>query len=283
MNASAQLPTRVPAPRRSLGAVAGRFLLHCVFLLIAVGCFAAYQHLKVEGRSTAALASLAAAAVFGFAPLRDLLRIGFRLEGKALHLAHALGSLALIALPLSGHVSGAPVLTRTALAPFAVMGAAQAMMRADHPRSARQAAAMRRFVAGLPEVSRIAAAGNLTSPENAGRAIAALSDMVSRAQALGETELESDPGFQSALSRVSTRFGANLGLDAVDLALDRLAQNPLTAGAVPGLRARLAAARATVAGTGSPAAGARAVSRINRGSPGGNDQQVVAGPAHGDP
>jgi hypothetical protein len=258
MNASARLAARTPQPRRSVGAVAGRFLLHCVLLLVAIACFAAYQHLKVEGRSTAALASLAAAAVFGFAPLRDLLRIVFRLEGKALHLAHALGSLALIAVPLSGRVSSAPVLTRTALAPFAVMGAAQAMMHADHPRSARQAAAMKRFVAGLPEVSRIAAAGNLTSPENAGRAVAALSDMVSRAQALGETELESDPGFQSALSRASTRFGASLGLDAVDLALDRLAQDPRAARAVPGLRARVAAARATVAGTASPTASAAA-------------------------
>lgn len=246
-------PTRL-APRRSLGSVAGRFLLHCMFLLIAVGCFAAYQHLKVEGRSTAALASLAAAAVFGFAPIRDLLRIVFRIEGRALHLAHALGSLALVALPLSGRVSGAPVLTHTALAPFAVMGAAQALMHQRHPRNAKQAAAMERFVAGLPEVSRIAAAGKLTSPEKAGRAVAALSDMLSRAQALGETELEADPGFQSALARASTRFGANLGLDAVDLALDRLAANPLTAGAVPGLRARLVTARKTVAAT--PGAGA---------------------------
>ena len=252
MNASAQLAAHMPvAPRRSPGSVAGRFLLHCAFLVIALGCFAAYQHLKVEGRSTAALASLAAAAVFGFAPVRDLLRIVFRIEGKALHLAHVLGSLALFALPLSGRVSGAPVLTQTALAPFAVMGAAQALMHQGHPRSAKQAAAMQRFVAGLPEVSRIAAAGTFTSPENARRAVAALSDMLSRAQALGETELESDPGFQSALSRVSTRFGANLGLDAVDLALNRLAESPLTAGAVPGLRAQLAAARATVAGTGS--------------------------------
>ena len=254
MNTSAQLAAHMPvAPRRSLGSVAGRLLLHCAFLVIALACFAAYQHLKVEGRPTAALACLAAAAVFGFAPVRDLLRIGFRIEGKALHLAHVLGSLALVALPLSGSVSGAPVLTHTALAPFAVMGAAQALMHQGRPRNAKQAAAMQHFVAGLPEVSRIAAAGTLGSPENARRAVAALSDMLSRAQALGETELESDPGFQSALTRTSTRFGANLGLDAVDLALNRLAENPLTAGAVPGLRARLAAARATLAGTAIPA------------------------------
>lgn len=250
MNFVAQAAPHIPAAgRRSMTSVAGRLLLHCAFLVIAIGCFTAYQHLEVEGRSSAALASLVAAALFAFAPVRDLLRIVFRLEGKALHLAHALGTLGLVALPLSGRVSGAPLLTRTALAPFAVMGAAQAMMHQGHPRSATQAAAMQRFAASLPEVAQIAAAGSFTSPANARRAVATLSDVLARAQALGETELQSDPGFQSALTRVPTRFGANLGLDAVGLALNRLAASPLTAGAVPGLRARLEVARKSVAGS----------------------------------
>lgn len=255
MNVAAQAAPHMPAARpRSVTAVAGRFLLHCAFLVIAIGCFTAYQHLAVEGRSTAALASLVAAALFAFAPVRDLLRIVFRLEGRALHLAHVLGTAALVALPLSGRVSGAPLLTRTALAPFAVMGAAQAMMHQGHPRSAKQAAAMQRFAASLPEVAQIAAAGSFSSPENARRAVAALSDVLSRAQALGETELQSDPAFQSAFTRVPTRFGANLGLDAVGLALSRLAASPLTAGAVPGLRARLEVARQTLAGSATPIA-----------------------------
>lgn len=238
------------APRASLGSVVGRILLHGVFLLIAVGCFAAYLHFKVGGRSDAALASLVAAAGFGFAPVRDVVRLVFRVEGKALHLVHGLGGLALIGLPVAGVVSGTPVLTRTAMAPFAVMGAAQALMHQNHPRNAKQAAAMQSFAASLPEVAQFAG-GNLSSPANAQRAVVALSDILAKAQALGQTELDADPGFQSALNQVSTRFGANLGLDAVDLALGKLAANPATAGAVPELRKELASARSTFAGAGS--------------------------------
>jgi len=134
------------------------------------------------------------------------------------------------------------------MAPFAIMGAAQAVMHQDRPRTAKQAAAMQRFATSLPEVAQFAGASNLASPGNAKRAVAALSDILAKAQALGETELESDPGFQSALSQVSTRFGANLGLDAVDLELTKLAANPATAGAVPELRKRLALARRTIGG-----------------------------------
>ena len=105
---------------------------------------------------------------------------------------------------------------------------------------------MQRFATSLPEVAQLTSARNLSSPENARRAIAVLSDIIAKAQALGQTELESDPGFQSALSRVSTRFGANLGLDAVDLALGKLAANPAAASAVPGLREQVATARRTI-------------------------------------
>jgi hypothetical protein len=247
MNASASLGAPAAAPRASLGSVLARLLLHAGFLVLAVGCLVAYEHLKVEGRPDAALASLVAAAVFGFAPVRDVVRLLFNVEGKALHLIHGLGGLALLGLPLAGVVSGTPVLMHAAMAPFAVMGAAQALMHQNHPRNAAQAAAMQRFAASLPEVAQFAGS-SLASPANAARAVAVLSDILAKAQALGQTELQADPGFQSALNQVSSRFGANLGLDAVDLALGKLAANPAAAGAVPGLRKRLAEARRTIAG-----------------------------------
>lgn len=233
-------------PRTSFGAIAARFLLHGAFLLIAVGCFAAYEHFKIHGQSSASLASLVAAAIFGFAPVRDLVRVVFAIEGKALHLVHGLGGLALIGLPLAGVVTGVPVLTHTAMAPFAIMGAAQAIMHQDHPRNAAQAAALQRFAASLPEVAQFAGSQDLTSPANAKRAVVVLSDIIAKAQALGETELESDPAFRSALGQASARFGTNLGLDAVDLMLTKLAANPATAHAVPELRKQLAKARVTI-------------------------------------
>lgn len=234
-----------PAPRPSMGSAAARALLHLLFLLIAVACLAGYLHLKAEGRPDLALASLVAAALFGFMPLRDLIRIVFRIEGTALHLVHAVGGLALVALPLSGAVSGTPLLTHTAMAPFAIMAAAQAVMHQHHPRNARQAAALQQFAASLPQVAQLAG-GNLSSPENGRRAMVVLTDIVGKAQALGQTELDADPNFQSALGRVSTRFGAGLGLDAVDLALNRLAANPATAAAVPALRQKVVAARGAI-------------------------------------
>jgi hypothetical protein len=228
---------------------ATRAVLHLVFLLIALGCLAGYLHLKAEGHPSAALASLVAAALFGFMPLRDLIRIFFRVEGTALHLVHAVGGLALVALPLSGAVSGTPLLTHTAMAPFAIMAAAQAVMHQNHPRNARQAAALQQFAASLPQVAQFTS-GNLSSPENARRAMVVLTDIIGKAQVLGQTELDGDPNFQSALGRVSTRFGAGLGLDAVDLALNRLAANPATASAVPALRQKVSAARGAIkAGT----------------------------------
>ncbi len=250
--ASPPLP-QVPASpsRRSWRSVALRFLLHGAFLLVAVGCLAAYEHFSVEGHARLALASVVAAAGFGFAPVRDLVRVAFRVEGRTLHLVHLLGGLGLLALPLTGVVSGTPVLTHAAMAPFAIMGAAQAMMHQNHPRNAKQAAALQRFAQSLPEVAIFANGKGLSSPANAQRAVAVLTDLVAKAQALGETELEADPGFQNALNQVSARLGANLGLDAVDLALGKLAANPATAAAVPGLRKQLAAARRAVAGAGS--------------------------------
>jgi hypothetical protein len=234
-----------PAPRSSMGSAAARALLHLLFLLVALGCLAGYLHLKAEGHPDAALASLVAAALFGFMPLRDFIHIFFRIEGTALHLVHAVGGLALVALPLSGAVTGTPLLTHTAMAPFAIMAAAQAVMHQNHPRNARQAAALQQFASSLPQVAQFTS-GNLSSPENARRAMVVLSDIIGKAQVLGQTELDADPNFQSALGRVSTRFGAGLGLDAVDLALNRLAANPATAAAVPAMRQQVAAARGAI-------------------------------------
>ncbi|HTC23326.1 MAG TPA: hypothetical protein VK688_03125 [Gemmatimonadales bacterium] len=241
------VPHNEPPRRGSFGSVVARILLHVGFLMIAIGCLAAYAHFKAEGQSGASIASLVAAAGFGFAPVRDLVRLVFGIEGKALHIVHGLGGLALVGLPLAGVVSGGPVLTHAAMAPFAIMGAAQAVMHQNHPRNAKQAAALQRFATSLPEVAQFTSSKNLASPENAQRAVVVLSDVIGKAQALGQTELEADPNFQSALGQVSTRFGANLGLDAVDLALSKLAANPMTAGAVPELRKRLDAARGTIA------------------------------------
>ncbi len=237
----------LPNPR-SFRSAALRVLMHGGFLVVAVGCLAAYEHFSVAGQAQAAIVSLIAAAGFGFAPLRDLIRVLFRVEGKTLHLVHVVGGLGLVALPLTGVVSGTPVLTHAAMAPFAIMGAAQALMHANQPRNGAQAAALQRFVASLPEVAALSNGKALSSPANAQRAVAVLTDVVAKAQALGETELQADPGFQNALKQVSARFGGNLGLDAVDLALKQLAANPATAGAVPALRTQLAAARRTMAG-----------------------------------
>lgn len=245
---NAALQTGAPTERRSsLRSAALRILLHAAFLVIAIGCLAAYEHFKAEGQSTASLVSVVAAALFGFAPLRDVARIFFRVEGGALHLLHGIGGLALISLPVTGVISGAPVLSRTAMAPFAIMGAAQAVMHQNQPRNAAQAAALQRFAASLPEVAQFAGSKDLASPANARRAVEALSDIIGKAQALGETELAADPKFQSALSQVTARFGTTLGLDAVQLALSRLSGSPAAAGAVPDLQARLTKARNTIA------------------------------------
>ena len=219
-----------------------------MFLAVAAVALGAHQHFKLHGQPVPSLASLLAAAGFGLAPVRALAREALAVEGKVLHLVHGVGGLALLGLTLGGVVSGGPILTRAAMAPFAIMGAAQAIMHQDHPRSPEQAEALRRFAGSLPEVRQFAGSRDLGSPANAARAVAVLTDLVAKAQALGETELRADPGFQSALRRATTRFGLSLGLDAVDQAIGRLSQSPAAAGALPGLRQRMAAARRTIDG-----------------------------------
>ena len=245
------VPPRATPTGSTLGGFFGRILLHLVFLVVALACFALYEHFKVAGRSDLSLGYLVAAALFAFMPLRDLLHVVFGIGGAALHLVHAVGSLILLAVPLSGFVSGTPLLTRAATAPFAVMGAAQALMHGSHPRNTRQAQAMHSFAASLPELRVVADGKQLATPAGARRAAQVLSDIITKAQALGETELQSDPRYRSALSQASAGFGAKLGLDAVELVLSKLAANPATAPYVPKLRQQLESARHTIAASGA--------------------------------
>jgi hypothetical protein len=233
----------VERPRRS---ILGRLLFHGVLVGVAVSAFGAHEHFELQGQSTPALLSLVAAAVLGLAPVRALARELLTIEGKLLHLVHGVGALALLGLAWGGVISGGPLLGHAALAPFAIMGAAQAVMHQDHPRNAEQAEALRRFATSLPEVERLTRSADLTSPANVHRTVAVLTDLVAKAQVLGETELRADPGFQSALRRTTTRFGLSLGLDTVDQAVAKLSANPAAAGALTDLRKRLAAARRTL-------------------------------------
>jgi hypothetical protein len=222
--------------------ILGRILLHGLSLAAAAGAFVAHQHFRLPGQSTPALISLVIAAVLAFAPIRALVGEFFAIERRVLHAFHGLGALALVGLTAGGAFSGGSLLNHAALAPFALMGAAQAVMHQDHPRNAQQAAALQRFASSLPEVAQFTQ-GSLTSPANAARAVTVLQDLISKAEALGETELQADPNFQSALARATTRTGLTLGLDSIDQAINRLAANPATASAVPELRRRLAQAR----------------------------------------
>ena len=235
-----------PTPSHSYASLVRKFALHSGCLVIAIASLVAYEHFDAAGQTTPAWICLGAAAFFGFTPVRDLVRFAFAIEGKALHAVHALGGIALVGLPLAGVVSGTSVLSTAAKAPFAMMGAAQALMHSNHPRNAQQAEAMQRFVQSLPEIAQFTSTRDLTSPANVQRAVVVLTDIIDKAQTLGQTELDADPAFQSAWSQVSTRVGANLGLDAVDLALTKLAAYPGGAAAVAELRKRADAARATI-------------------------------------
>ena len=232
----------VTVPRRSAAAIAGRVVLHGLSLLVGLGALVAHEHFALQGDSAVSLATLVAAGGFALSPVRAILHEIFAVEGKVLHLAHGIGGLSLVGLTLGGAVSGAPLVPRAALAPFEIMGAAQAVMHQNHPRNAAQAAALQQFAASLPEVEAFAH-GDLTSPANAQRAVFALNDILTKAQRLGQTELQADPDFQSALRSASARFTLSLGLDATQRAIDSLAGNPATASAVPGLQRKVAAVR----------------------------------------
>jgi hypothetical protein len=237
------LTSTMPAQQQASRGVLRRILLHCLLLLLAAAAFVAYQHFKLTGQSTAALVSLVAAGILALAPVRAVIGEVFAIEGKILHALHGLGGLAFVGLAAGGVISGQSLLNRAAMAPFAIMGAAQAIMHQNHPRNAQQAEALRRFATSLPEVAEFTRSGNLTSPENVTRAVRVLNDLISKAEALGETELQADPNFQSAWAQATTRTGLTLGLDSIDQAINRLAANPAAAPAVPELRRRLAQAR----------------------------------------
>jgi len=68
------------------------------------------------------------AGVLALAPLRGVLGELFAIEGKVLHALHGIGGLAFVGLAAGGVISGQPLLTHAAMAPFAIMGAAQAVM-----------------------------------------------------------------------------------------------------------------------------------------------------------
>jgi hypothetical protein len=236
---------QTPAPRRLLR----RVLLHCLLLVLAGAAFVAHQHFKLGGQSTASLVCLVAAGLLVLAPVRALIGEVFSISGHALHALHGIGGLLFVGLAAGGVFSGSTLMNHAAMAPFALMGAAQAVMHQNHPRNAKQAEALRRFASSLPEVAQFTQSRDLTSPDNIARAVHVLNDLITKAQALGETELEADPNFQSAWARATTRTGLTLGLDVADQGINRLAQNPAAAAAVPELRRRLAEARALVKST----------------------------------
>jgi hypothetical protein len=242
-------------PPRPAAAIVRRVLTNVIYLLIAIAAVGAYEHFRLHGQSAPAVVSLLAAGGFGLMPVRAILDELLEVESRMLHVVHGLGGLVVVALVAGGSVSGGSVLARGASAPFAIMGAAQALMHAEHPRTPEQARALREFVASLPELQQFAGGPDLTSPANVQHAMAVLGRLVANAQALGVTELESDPGFQAALGQATTRLGLSLGLDAVDHAIGGLASNPAAAAELPDLRRQLAAARATVAGAGAGPAG----------------------------
>ncbi len=241
-----------PARRWSVASILGKLLLNAAFLGVAAVAYVVHEHYALTGQAKPALASLLVAAGFALMPLRALLHELFAIEHGILHFVHGLGGLGLIGLTAGGVISGRPLLNHTATAPFAIMGAAQAIMHQNHPRSREQAAALRTFASSIPEVASFAGSRDLTSPANVRRAVTVLTDLLGKAQALGETELRSDPGFQGALRAATGRLGVSLGLDAADQAIGKLGATPDGARAVPELRRKLAAARRSVESPRSP-------------------------------
>lgn len=242
-SAPAQAATPAP-PAARMRALARRFLLHCGLLAAAAVAFAAYEHLRLQGATTESTVSLVAAAGLGLSPVRAIVHELLAIEGRLLHFVHGIGGLALMALTFGGVISGRPVLDHAALAPFTIMGAAQSMMH--QPRNAEQAVALRSFVTSISEVRRLTRSGTLGSTANARQSVPILGELIAKAQALGETELRSDPSLQSAFRRTLLRTGVSLELDSVDEALGTLARNPAAASSVAELRKRLAAARHTL-------------------------------------
>jgi hypothetical protein len=70
-----------------------------------------------------------------------------------------------------------------------------------------------------------------------------LTDLLGKAEALGETELQADPGFQSALRNATTRVGLTLGLDSIDHAVNLLGASQANPAEVQALRRKLSEVR----------------------------------------
>ena len=245
-NTASDLPSDARPPRRGPTLLA-RLLRDLICLLAAASAFVAYEHFKLNGNSSLSLTCLILAALLALVPLRALLGTLFALERGVLHLFHGIGALALLALPTTGIISGAPLMTHAALAPFAMMGAAQAVMHQTQPRNRAQAEALRRFAESLPQVAIFSDPASLTTPARAAQAATVLKDLLTKAEALGRTELDADPGFQAALKTATLHTGLNLSLDAIDHSLDVMAANPLAASMVPSLRRELEHARTIIA------------------------------------
>jgi hypothetical protein len=250
-NTAPDLPSDSRPPRRR-PTLLGYLLRDLVCLSGAVSAFIAYEHFKLNGNSSLSLTCLVLAALLALVPVRAFLRTLLALERGVLHLFHGVGALALLALPITGIISGAPLMTHAAMAPFAIMGAAQAVMHQNQPRNRAQAEALRRFAASLPEVAVFSDPASLTTPARAAQAATVLKDLLSKAEALGQTELDADPGFQTALKAATLSTGLNLSLDAIDHSLDVMAGNPLAASLVPSLRRQLEHARTTIGHTARP-------------------------------
>ena len=155
-----QLAGQAPmAQRHPAHTILRHLVLYSVCLGVAAIAMAAHEHYKLANQSTPALISLVAAGGFALVPFRALLGALFGVERSVLHLVHGVGALAFIGLGTGGVITGAPVLSHAATAPFAIMGAAQALMHQDHPRNAQQAAALNQFASSLPEVAQFSRAG----------------------------------------------------------------------------------------------------------------------------
>jgi len=235
-----------PAPRRSLARILGHVVLGAASLVVGLVAYVAHEHFALQGNSTWSLATLVGAGGLVLMPLRAVLHLVFAVERKVMHLVHGVMGLALVGLTLGGGVSGGPLLSHAALAPFEMMGAAQALMHSTHPRNAAQASALQQFATSLPQVEAFSH-GDVLSPANARREVAVLTDLLTKAQRLGQTELQADPNFQGALRAATTRATLSLGLDAIQRAIGSLAGNAAVAGQLPDLQRRVAAARHTIA------------------------------------
>ena len=212
-----------------------QLLLHVLAVCAAAGAFVAYEHFRLqEGSGSLAHGFLAAAALLGLAPLRALLHSVNVVRGKALHLAHGLGGLAVFGLAGAGVISGTPLADRAAMAPFALMAAPQAFLHPHRASGPEETAAARQFVQSLPEVGAFAAPGALATPDGIARATRILTSLVAKAEVLGRAEMKDDPefkkaaaqlgdaGFMEQVRQTAWRGGLSLGLDSLRRAMTQV-------------------------------------------------------------